>query len=133
MGKNDNCDYHDRRSLSIEVQSTMLHSMEYELQVRFSNTDAYEMVDGLKALFVSQFRIMKYELRDEFLSTKVEENSRLESHLETMHRIHGYLTRDLDYWMTNEIVIDGVVCSLPFIMILSLAISCKENRSPSMN
>ena len=132
-GENDNGDYHDRRSLSIEVQNTMLHSMESELRVRFSNTDAYEMVDGLKALFASQVRIMKYELRDKFLSAEMEENSRLESHLATMQRIHGCLTRDLDYWMTDEIAIDGVLCSLPFTMILSLAISCKENRSPSMN
>ena len=51
----------------------MLHSMESELRVRFSNTDAYEMVDGLKALFASQVRIMKYELRDKFLSAEMEE------------------------------------------------------------
>ena len=110
---NDNGDYHDRRSLSIAVQSTMLHSMESELRVRFSNTDAYEMVDGLKALFASQVRIMKYELLDKFLSAEMEENTCLESHLVTMQRIHGCLTRDLDYWMTDEIAIDGVMCSLP--------------------
>ena len=107
--------------------------MESELRVHFLDTDAYEMVDGLKTLFASQFRIMKYELRDKFLSAEMEENSRLESHLATMQRIHGCLTRDLDYWMTDEIAIDGVLCSLPFTMILSLAISCKENCSPSMN
>ena len=84
MSENDNGDYRDCRSLSIKVQSTMLHSMESDLQVRFSNTDSYEMVDGLKALFVSQIKIMKYELRDKFLSTEMEESSRLESHLETM-------------------------------------------------
>ena len=58
--------------------------MESEARVRFSNTDAYEMVDGLKVLFASQFRIMKYQIRDKFLSVEMEENSRLESHLETM-------------------------------------------------
>ena len=47
--------------------------MKSELQVRFSDTDAYEMVDGLNALFASQFRIMKYELRDKFLSIEMEE------------------------------------------------------------
>ena len=95
----------------------MLHSLESESRVRFSNTDAYEMVDGLNALFASQIRIMKYELRDKFLSVEMEENSRLESHLATMQKIHGCLTRDLDYWMTDEIVIDGMLCSLPFTMI----------------
>ena len=58
--------------------------MKSELRVRFSETDAYEMVDGFDALFASQFRIMKYELRDKFLSIEMEENSRLESHLATM-------------------------------------------------
>ena len=73
VSENDNGDYHDRRSLSIKVQSTMLHSMESELRVHFLNTDAYEMVDGLKALFASRVRIMKYELRDKFLSAEMEE------------------------------------------------------------
>ena len=58
--------------------------MESELRVRFSDTDTYEMVDELNALFASQIRIMKYEIRDKFLSVEMEENSRLESHLETM-------------------------------------------------
>ena len=42
--------------------------MKSELRVHFSDTDAYEMVDGLNVLFASQIRIMKYELRDKFLS-----------------------------------------------------------------
>ena len=75
MSENDNGDFHDLRSLSIEVQSTMLHSMESELRVRFSNTDAHEMVDGLKALFASRVRIMKYGLRDKFLSAEVKEKT----------------------------------------------------------
>ena len=85
--------------------------------MRFSHTAAYEMVDGLKALFASQFGIMKYELRDKFLSIEMEENSRLESHLATMQKIRGCLARDLDYSMTDEIAIDGVLCSLTFTMI----------------
>ena len=60
-------------------------------------------------------------------------NVDVDGYISQPSRIHGYLTRDLDYWMTDEIAIDGVLCSLPFTMILSLAISCKENRSPSMN
>ena len=71
--ENDNGDYHDHRSFSIIVQSTMLHSLESESRVRFLNTETYEMVDGLKALFALQFRIMNYELRDKFLSTEMEE------------------------------------------------------------
>ena len=95
--ENDNDDYRDRRDISIAVQNTMLHTMESELRVRFLNTDAYEMVGELKALFASQVRVMKYEYLDKFLSTKMEENTCLESHLATMHGIHGRLATDLDY------------------------------------
>jgi hypothetical protein len=66
------------------------------LRVRFLNTNAYEMVVELKALLASQVRIMKYEYVTKFLSIKMVENTCLESHLETMHRIHGCLT-DLEY------------------------------------
>ena len=95
--ENDNGDYRDHRDISITVQCAMLYSMESELRVRFSNTNAYEMVDELKALFAPQVRVMKYEYLDKFLSTKMEENTCLESHLATMHGIHGRLATDLDY------------------------------------
>ena len=109
----DDDDYRNRRDISITVQCAMLYSMEYELRSCFSNTNAYEMVDELKALFAPQVRVMKYEYLDKFLSTKMEENTCLESHLATMHGIHGRLVTDLDYWMTDEFAIDGVLRSLP--------------------
>jgi len=111
--EDDNDDYRTRRDLFIIVQCAMLCSMDSELRVRFSNTNAYDMVDELKALFISQVRVMKYEYLDEFLSTKMEENTCLESHLANMHRIHGRLVHDLDYWMTDRFAIDGVLRSLP--------------------
>lgn len=75
----------------------MLYSMDPELRVCFSNTNAYDMVDALTALFISQVRVMKYECLDEFLSTKMEESTCLESHLSNMHMIHGRLVHDWDY------------------------------------
>jgi hypothetical protein len=63
---NDNGDYRDRREISIEVQSTMLHTMESELRECFSNINAYVMLVELKALFTMQVRIMKYEYGDKF-------------------------------------------------------------------
>jgi hypothetical protein len=110
--KNDNGDYHDRRDNSIQVQSTMIHTMESELRERFSNANAYVVVVELNVLIASQGRIMKYEYLEKFLSIESEENTCLESHLATMHMIHGCLT-DLAYWMTNGIAIDGVLCPLP--------------------
>ena len=111
--EDDADDYRNRRDISIEIQCAILYSMESELRSRFSNSNAYEMVDELKALFASQVRVMKYEYLDKFLSMKMEENTCLESHLATMHGIHGRLATDLDYWMTDEIAIDGVLSSPP--------------------
>ncbi|KAM0931168.1 hypothetical protein ACQ4PT_000508 [Festuca glaucescens] len=95
--EDDKDDYRTRRDLFIVVKCDMLHSMVYELRVWFDNTNAYDMVDALNALFISLVRVMKYECLDEFLSTKMEENTCLESHLANMHRIHGRLVHDWDY------------------------------------
>ena len=75
----------DRRDTYIEVQCTMLYSMESDLRTRFFNDYPDEMVLGLKALFISQVRIMKHEWLDKFLSQKMEENTCLDSHLAIMH------------------------------------------------
>ena len=50
---------------------------------------------------------------DKFFSTKMEENTCLLDHLDIMNKIHEHLTGDLDYWMTDELAIDGVLHSLP--------------------
>ena len=91
----------------------MLYSMDSELQLRFNNTNAYDMVDELKARFASQIRVMKYEYLDKFISPKIEENTCLDVHLEIRHEIHGRLVYGLDYWMTDGFAIDGVLRSLP--------------------
>jgi hypothetical protein len=53
----------------------MLYSMDYELWVHFSNTNAYDMIDELDSLFILEVRIRKYEGLDEFLSIKMEEST----------------------------------------------------------
>jgi hypothetical protein len=74
------------------------------------------MVDGLKVLFASQVRIMKYLYLEKLFSINMEENTFLESHLATMHKIYG--------------------CSAhlhPATKILSHAMPYKENHSPFMD
>ena len=56
---------------------------------------------------------MKYEPLDKLLSIEIEESICLESHLAIMNWIHGCLTSDMDYWMTDIFAIDGVLHSLP--------------------
>ena len=98
----DDDHYHDRRDAAIAVQCLMTSCMMPQLKSRFKDTKPYDMVDELKALFIEQIRLMKYECLDTFLSTKMEENTCLESHLRRMYDIHKRLTADLDYWMTDE-------------------------------
>ena len=94
--------------LAVTCPCAMLYSLDSDLRVRFWNTNAFDVVDELKALFISRVRRIKYEWLDEFLSTKLEENACLESHLANMHGIHGRLVHVLDYWMTDRFAIDGV-------------------------
>jgi hypothetical protein len=93
MIKNDNGDYRDHCDISIEVQSTMLRTMGYELQECFSNTNAYVMAVELEALFASQVRIMKCDYMDKFLSIKWKRTHAYRVIWQpTMRRIHGCLT-----------------------------------------
>jgi hypothetical protein len=71
------------------------------------------MIDGLKSLFMSEVRKMRYKCLDEFLSTKLEENACLERHLANMHRIHANLVHVWGFHVTNKFAVDGVLHSLP--------------------
>ena len=91
----------------------MIYSMALELRFHFDDTSAYDIVDELKSMFVAQFRVARFELEDEFLSTKMEEHTCLETHVAKMHGIHQRLVEDFDYWSTDEFAITGVLRSLP--------------------
>ena len=93
----DDDDYRDHRNTAIAVQCLMTRCMTPQLKSRFKDHNPYDKVDELKALFIEQIRLMKYECLDTFLSTKMEENTCLESHLRRMYDIHKCLTVDLDY------------------------------------
>ena len=109
----DKKEYRTHRDLDIVVKSDMLCTMAPELKVQFSDTNASDMIDGLKSLFVAEVRKMRYKCLDEFLSTKLEENTCLERHLENMHRIHANLVHVWGYHVTNKFAVDGVLRSLP--------------------
>ena len=111
--EDDRDEYYGRRDSAIAVQVMMLNTMVAGMRGRYQNTYPFEMVDELKTLFAPQVRLMKFECLNEFLSTKMEENTCLESHLANLHRIHRRLTGDLDYWMTDALAIDAVLFSLP--------------------
>jgi len=101
------------RELYFLVANVMTLSMDRELQVQFADTRAYVIVDQLKSMFVPQFRVAKFELENEFLSTKMEEHTCLETHVTKMHGIYQSLVEDFDYWTTDEFAITTVLHSLP--------------------
>ena len=72
-----------------------------------------EIVHELKSRFIAKVRIARFECLDEFLSTKMGENSCLEQHLRKMHRIYYTLVDIWNHEMTDEMTIDGMSRSLP--------------------
>ena len=63
------------------VQYTILHSMESELLVRVADTNTYDVLDELEALYC-KLELWSMSIWTGFLSTLVEGNTCLESHLE---------------------------------------------------
>ena len=111
-------DYYVRQQKYFVVKDVMEHSMSHELSNQFRETSAYDMIDTLKSMFIFQFRVARFELEKQFLSTKMEENTCLKTHLAKMHGIHLSLVEDFDYWTTNkstieEFAINAVLHSLP--------------------
>jgi hypothetical protein len=71
------------------------------------------MISALQALFAPQVRKQSFKCLNEFLTTKMEENTCIESLLTNMHRLYMHLTDELNYMMTNELGIYVVLQSLP--------------------
>ena len=112
----------------------MIAVMESELRMRYYWYNPYDLVYSLNTRFASQVRVMRYEYLDKFFSTMMEEKTCLESHLETMHEIHGHLTVDLDYEMTDSLAVHGVLRSLPpSYKDVVMATLCKGIQSPSVD
>src|ERR1041385_3616723 len=88
--------YYVRRQKYFVVKNVMEHSMSNELINLFRETSAYDMIDTLKLLFIRQFRVARFELEKQFLSTKMEEHTCLRAHLDKMHRMYLSLVEDFD-------------------------------------
>src|SRR3954464_1158810 len=60
------------------------------------------MMGTLKTMFVHEFRVARFELESKFLSTKMEEHTSLDDHLDRMHEMYLTLVEDYEYWTMNE-------------------------------
>jgi hypothetical protein len=101
--------YREAHDISIEVHTLMLGSMEPHLKAYYQNHNPFVMIKTLQALFAPQVRKPSYECLNEFLTTKMEENTCLESHLTNMHRLYRRLNDELNYLMIDELTIDVVL------------------------
>ena len=126
--------YRARQDTFITIQCTMTRSMTSELKSRFKDLETYEMIVELKAVFIEQVRLIKFKCLNGFLSTRMEENTCLESHLRKMYDHHNCLTVIYDYWMADAFAVDVVLRSLPpATEVPSVAMLCEVNLSPSLS
>ena len=93
-------EWYEQKTTYLKVEWLMCTFIDSNLGRQFNNLSAMEIVDELKRRFIAQVRIARFECLDEFLSTKMEENTFLEQHQRKMHRIYYTL---VDVW-NHEIV-----------------------------
>ena len=94
------------------VQSVILYSRESELQVRVNDTNTYDVVDELKALHCKS-ELWSMSIWTRFLSTMVEGNTCLESHLEKCIRYMDTLCMTWTTKLTDDFAITGELHLLP--------------------
>ena len=81
-------EWYDQKTTYLKVEWLMCTFMDSNLGRQFGNLSAMEIVDELKRRFIAQVRVARFECLDDFLSTKMEENTCLEQHLSKMHRLY---------------------------------------------
>ena len=106
-------EWYERQTIYLKVQWLVRTFMNVDLGNQFEDLSAIEIVNELKSRFIAQVRIARFEVLDEFLSTKMEENTCLEQYLRKMHRLYFTLVDVWDYEMTDKLAIDGLLRSLP--------------------
>jgi hypothetical protein len=101
-------DFNSRRDDYDAIMSTMLFSMEPELQNCFEKyRGPYDILEELKTMFQTQARSERYEISEKFFNYKMEEGSSVSEHAIKMS---GYTQRleQLDCKILEELKIDRV-------------------------
>jgi hypothetical protein len=71
----DRDEYHEAHDISIKVQNLMAGSMEPHLKAYYQHHKPFAMIKVPQTLFAPQVRKQSYYCLNEFLSTKMEENT----------------------------------------------------------
>ena len=106
-------EWYEQETTYLRVQWLVRTFMTFDLGIQFQDLSAIEIVNELKSRFIAQVRVARFEVLDEFLSTKMEENTCLDQHLGKMHRLYYALVDVWNYEMTDKLAIDGLFRSLP--------------------
>ena len=97
---------------AISVQCLMLICMEPELQKKFDQTSAYDMIVALMAMYQTQTKTERYEITKALWPCHMAEGSSVSEHVIKMF---GYGTRlqAQGFAIPAELSIDVVLASLP--------------------
>ena len=92
----------------------LFRSMEPELQKRFENATAFDMIEALKAMYQTQARAERYEIIKALCECKMAEGALVGEH---MIKMLGYGTRlaALGFPIPEALSTDLVLASLPLL------------------
>ena len=107
-------EYLDRRACAASLRYVMRRCMVNELQVRYPDPVYPDsMIRDLKKLFTEQLRLGEFDYLKKFLSTKMEENTHLGTHLCAMEDLRDFLTQSLIHWIPEDLAVNVLLQSLP--------------------
>ena len=97
---------------SLEVSCLMLACMEPELQKKFEDQDAYDMIVALKDMFQDQARTERYNVAKSFVECKLAEGAAVGPHVIKMVGYSQTLEK-LGFPLGQELATDFILASLP--------------------
>ena len=114
---NDFDEYRVNWDNALVAKWAILRSMELQLVQNFEFVETYDIIKHLKTvMFNDQVRLGRYECSRCFFSMKMEENACLQNHIMIMDTLYDELTHDWESWVDHNMLIGGVLASLPLAM-----------------
>jgi gag-polypeptide of LTR copia-type/GAG-pre-integrase domain len=104
--------YEKKCDESNEVSCLMLVSMAPDLQKRFEDMSAYDMIGELKNMFQEQTRVERYHVAMEFFECKMNEGASVSAHVQKLMGLMEQLGK-LDSTMDLQLSTDLILHSLP--------------------
>ena len=106
--------YLDSKTISMGIKDLMVENMVPVKRDSFSDLIyASSVITGLLQDFEDQWRLGLFEYFDMFLSTRLEENTDVGTHLDLMKDIYEFLTEGMDHWIPTDFAVNVLLRSLP--------------------